>query len=97
MKLISEAVAGTLESSDAFVLIENNPGKGIEIQVESLVERRYGRHLRQMAEDCLKRLEVRDARVKIHDKGALDCTIEARLQAAVFRAAGLDAPRWEDL
>ena len=97
MELISEAVAGTLESSDAFVLIENNAGKGIDIQVESLVERRYGRHLRLMAEDCLKKLDIRDARVKIHDKGALDCTIKARLQAAVFRAAGLDTPQWEEL
>ncbi len=97
MELISEAVAGTLESSDAFVLIEKNAGKGIDIQLESLVERRYGRHVRQLAEECLNRLGVCDARVKIHDKGALDCTIKARVQAAVFRAAGLDSPQWEEL
>ncbi|PID57056.1 citrate lyase acyl carrier protein [candidate division KSB3 bacterium] len=97
MELISEAVAGTLESSDAFILIERNPGQGIEIELESLVQRRYGQHVLNITEACLHKLGVRDARVKIHDKGALDCTLEARLQTAIFRAAGIDKLRWEVL
>jgi len=37
--------------------------------------------------ETLKRLGVKKARVSIVDKGALDCTIKARVECAVMRAA----------
>ena len=40
--------------------------------------------------DALDRLDVDDARVSIVDKGALDCTIKARVECAVMRAAGYE-------
>ena len=36
--------------------------------------------------DTLKRLDVNDVKVTVVDKGALDCTIKARVECAVYRS-----------
>ncbi len=35
------------------------------------------------------RLEVDDAKVTVVDKGALDCTLKARVECAVYRSNGM--------
>ena len=85
MDIIKTAVAGTLESSDCMVTIE--PGRGLEIDLESAVIRQYGKRIMAVAEETLQRLDVQNARVSIVDKGALDCTIKARVECAAMRAA----------
>ena len=85
MDIIKTAVAGTLESSDCMVTIE--PGRGLEIDLESAGIRQYGKRIMAVAEETLQRLEVQNARVSIIDKGALDCTIKARVECAAMRAA----------
>ena len=87
MDIIRTAVAGTLESSDCMVTVEPAK-KGVELELESTVIRQYGRQIRKVTLETLKRLGVRRARVTIVDKGALDCTIKARVECAVMRAAG---------
>jgi citrate lyase subunit gamma (acyl carrier protein) len=86
MEIKKTAVAGTLESSDCMVTIEPAE-KGLELELESTVIRQYGRQIRKVANETLKRLDVKKARVSIVDKGALDCTIKARVECAVMRAA----------
>ncbi|MBQ6439672.1 MAG: citrate lyase acyl carrier protein [Mogibacterium sp.] len=86
MEIKKTAVAGTLESSDCMVTIEPAK-KGIELELESSVIRQYGRQIRKVALTTLRRLGVRNARVSIVDKGALDCTIKARVECAAMRAA----------
>ena len=86
MEIKKLAVAGTLESSDCMVTVEPAK-KGIELELESAVIRQYGRQIRKVAMETLKRLGVKKARVSIVDKGALDCTIKARVECAVMRAA----------
>ena len=61
--------------------------KGLQLELESAVIRQYGRQIRKVALETLKRLGVRKGRVSIVDKGALDCTIKARVECAVMRAA----------
>ena len=85
MDIIKTAVAGTLESSDCMVTIE--PGRGLEIDLESAVIRQYGKRIMAVAEETLQRLDIQNARVSIVDKGALDCTIKARVECAAMRAA----------
>jgi len=97
MELLIEGIAGSLESSDALVKIRKNPETGIQIHLQSVVEKRYGKQIRQVIADTLGRLGVQNAWVDVNDKGALDCTIRARLQTAVFRAAKTDAYPWEEL
>lgn len=87
MEVKGTAMAGTLESSDAQVTIE--PGvNGIELSIESSVINQYGKKIRATVLETLERLEVKAAKVTVVDKGALDCTLKARVEGAVFRASG---------
>lgn len=86
MELVRSAIAGTLESSDVHVTIE--PGSGeISLSIDSTVINQYGRHIKAVALETLARLGVASAKVTLVDKGALDCTIRARLECAAYRAA----------
>ena len=87
MEITRPAVAGTLESSDCQVMIEEGDGK-VEFSLESSVINQYGNQIRKVALETLENLGVNNAKVKIVHKGALDCTIRARVEGAVFRAAG---------
>lgn len=90
MEILKPAIAGTLESSDAQVSVE--PGEnGIELYLESSVMNQYGRQIKATVLETLERLEVKNARVTVMDKGALDCTIKARVECAVFRSCGASA------
>lgn len=89
MLIQKNAMAGTLESSDAQVTVE--PGQGLELSIESSVLNQYGRQIRAAVLETLDRLEVKDARVTVVDKGALDCTLRARVECAVFRSCGQSA------
>lgn len=85
MEIKKAAMAGTLESSDAQVTVE--PGtNGIELSIESSVIHQFGKQIKATVEETLKRLDVTNAKVTVVDKGALDCTLKARTECAVFRA-----------
>ena len=86
MEILKPAMAGTLESSDAQVMVE--PG---ELSLESSVMNQYGRQIKATVLETLDRLGVQNARVAVVDKGALDCTIKARVECAVFRSCGESA------
>jgi len=85
MELRKPAVAGTLESSDCMVSVEPNE-KGIEFSLESAVINQFGSQIRKVALETMESLGVENARLKIVDKGALDCTIRARIEGAVYRS-----------
>lgn len=86
MKLMKAAMAGTLESSDAQVSIAPAE-QGIELDISSSVMGQYGAQIRQTILETLERLDVAAAHVTVVDKGALDCTLKARVECAVFRAS----------
>ena len=94
MEIKKPAVAGTLESSDCMVTVE--PGQGqIELDLDSVVIRQYGRQIRKVINETLARLNVSDAKITVVDKGALDCTIKARVECAVYRSNDIrDALPW---
>ena len=92
MKL-KNAVAGTLESGD--IMIQIGPGNGsVQIDLDSSVKERFGRQIENVIVQTLASLGIDDAQVKATDKGALDCTIRARVTAAAVRATGKDV--WKD-
>ena len=88
MEIKKPAMAGTLESSDCMVTVEPGQGK-VDLELSSVVIRQFGPQIRKVIFETLERLEVTDARVTVVDKGALDCTIKARVEAAVYRSAGV--------
>lgn len=87
MKIEKTAVAGTLESSDAQVTVEPNE-QGVSLELTSSVMNQYGRQIQKTVLETLGNLGVTDARVTVVDHGALDCTIKARVECAVFRSCG---------
>jgi citrate lyase subunit gamma (acyl carrier protein) len=89
MEIKKVSMAGTLESSDIQVRIEPNETEGIEIELKSSVEKQFGKQIRKVIKETLEKLEVKSAKVMATDKGALDCTIKARVQCAAFRAADI--------
>ena len=87
MEILKPAMAGTLESSDAQVTVE--PGTdGIQLTLSSSVTNQYGRQIKATVLETLERLGVENAQVTVVDKGALDCTLKARVECAVFRSCG---------
>ena len=95
MEIKKPAVAGTLESSDCMVTVEPGSG-GIQFELESSVIHQYGAAIRKVTMETLERLGVTDACVRMVDKGALDCTIKARVECACYRACdeGGEALPW---
>ena len=86
MDIIKKASAGTLESSDVYVEIE--PGQGIQLELESVVEQQFGDSIRALVREVLAEYGVENARLHIADRGALDCVIRARVETAVARGKG---------
>lgn len=84
-RIVKEASAGTVESSDVLVHIAPNAG-GIEIDVESVVLFQFGEAIRAAVLETLQEQGVESARVRVMDRGALDCVIRARVETAVMRA-----------
>ena len=84
--IICRATAGTLESSDVFVTLE--PHDGLQIDIDSVVKNQYGEAILHTVEDVLSELNVRNAKLSVVDRGALDCVIRARVETAVLRGKG---------
>ncbi|MDE7245897.1 MAG: citrate lyase acyl carrier protein [Oscillospiraceae bacterium] len=95
MKLKHTAMAGTLESSDIMVTIEPKDTGGIALDLTSSVMQQFGRQIEAVIRDTLSGLGVENAAVIAVDKGALDCTVRARVSAAALRAAGQEEFNWE--
>lgn len=89
MEILKAAAAGTLESSDCMVTVE--PGEGISLNLTSSVMNQYGRQIKATILETLERLDVKNANVTVVDKGALDCTLKARVECAVFRSSDASA------
>ena len=84
-----EAQAGTLESADILITVTlTEPGAGLQIDLVSPTMKQYGAMIRQVIEKVLTANGIADAMVHANDKGALDYTIEARMQTAIDRAVG---------
>ena len=94
MKIIQPAFAGTLESSDLQVRIAPNPEGVIDIALDSSVQKQFGTAIESLVREVLCNMGVESALLEIEDKGALDCVIKARVQAAVMRAAENKQIEW---
>jgi len=86
MNITQVAKAGTLESNDILVMVMPPQKPGVELELESIVMKQFGDQIRDKILNTLKALDVTDVYIKAQDKGALDYTIEARIETAVRRA-----------
>jgi len=79
--------AGSLESCDILVtIIPRERGSGVEIRLQSIVEKQFGAQIRCAIQAVLLKHCVTDVIVDANDRGALNYTIEARAQTALERA-----------
>jgi len=86
--------AGTLESSDVMITVSpSEAGSGIHIELTSIVAAQYGKAIRTTLINCVTEQGITDVYIKAVDRGALDCTIRARVLAALGRA--LTVPKEE--
>jgi citrate lyase subunit gamma (acyl carrier protein) len=93
MEILKSSVAGTMESSDIMITLEPGSG-GIEIELKSTVDKQFGRQICSVITNTLSELQVKSVKVIAVDKGALDCTIQARVKTAVHRAAEESPREW---
>src|SRR6201982_1120496 len=68
------------------VAIDPRDSGGIELGLESRVAPYYGEAILTQARQVLETLGVKNAKVSIHDEGALPYVIAARLETAARRA-----------
>ena len=98
MKIKHLAIAGSLESSDIMITIDENPNNKIEIDIISPVKSQFGDQIRDVILSTIKQTGLESATVKAIDQGALDYTIIARTTTAIFRACECDDKSpWEVL
>lgn len=84
MEIRRRAFAGTLESSDAYVEIE--PGCGtIDVEIQSVVAGQFGAQIERTIREVLSECSVESARVRVVDRGALECVLRARVETAILR------------
>ncbi|KRM23999.1 citrate lyase acyl carrier protein [Lactobacillus curvatus] len=97
MEIKHTAIAGTLESSDIQIMLSKIEGP-TEIELESAVEKQFGTQIRTLMRTILEQYGITNVKLKAVDKGALDCTIKARLITAIQRAIDKqNDPDWEVL
>ena len=83
-----------MESGDIMIQIAPACRQGLDIQLQSSVAYQFGDQIKKVIRETLESLGVDSAEVHATDKGALDCTIRARVTAAAVRATGKDV--WND-
>ncbi len=91
---LTSSQAGTLESGDILIQLSPATDKGLTVNLNSTVGARFSRRIREVIQTTLTEFGITDAIVDATDKGALDCTIRARVTAAAVRATGKDV--WAD-
>ena len=95
MKLITTGNAGTMESNDIMITVEPSDAGGVQVELTSSVYQQFGKQIIAVIRETAADYGVENALITAVDKGALDCTVRARVTAAIFRSAQSDAYEWE--
>ncbi|WP_313373591.1 citrate lyase acyl carrier protein [Chishuiella sp.] len=94
MKIVKEAVAGTLESSDLMIRVSSS--EKLNVIINSTVEAQFGDDILRTVKEILTKLNIDKVEISIDDKGALDCVLRARLLTALMRSTN-DNTLWEKI
>ena len=84
MIIKEKALAGTMESSDCLVYVE--PAAELKVEVASVVMVQFGTAIEKAVLATLSTLNVKNGYIKVQDRGALDCVIQAIVETAVRRS-----------
>jgi citrate lyase subunit gamma (acyl carrier protein) len=86
---LKTAQAGTLESGDIMLIVAPASAAGITIELESIVFPQYGQAIMEVLQKTVAQHELTGIYIKAIDRGALDCTIKARVLTALARAGAV--------
>ena len=88
MKLNKTGEAGAAESGDILVTVAPSEESGIQIELsgKAVILKQFGRQIRELIRKTAEENGLENARISAKDNGALDCTIKARVRAAIQRA-----------
>ena len=82
-----ETQAGLDDRGDVVVYLSpDEKGTGVQLDIESRVMSMFGDQIRASVLDVIENYELTDLKVRVHDRGALDYVIRARLITAIERA-----------
>ena len=83
-----KGTAGREKPQDCIVTVDLERKSGIEIQLNSKMEKMSGDAIQKAIREALSEMNVKAANVKVDDFGSLDFVIKARTKTAVKRARG---------
>ena len=95
MKLITTGNAGTMESNDIMITVEPSDAGGVQVELTSSVYQQFGKQIIAVIRETAADYGVENAVITAVDKGALDCTVRARVATALTRAAECHDYTWE--
>ena len=95
MKLITTGSAGTMESNDIMITVEPTDEGGVQVELTSNVYQQFGKQIIAVIRETAAGYGVENALITAVDKGALDCTVRARVATALTRAAEWHDYTWE--
>ena len=95
MKLITIGNAGTMESNDLMITVEPSDAGGVQVELTSSVYQQFGKQIIAVIRETAADYGVENALITAVDKGALDCTVRARVATALTRAAEWHDYTWE--
>ena len=79
--------AGTLESCDALVMVLlDADSQGVTVALDGPSVSAFEEEMRNAVAETLSALKIIDASVTVSERGALDCTLRARVETAARRA-----------
>ncbi len=82
-KIVTSGNKGKRVRSDCFITLELTESDGIDIQLESKVKVLFGDAINELLSKVLDFFEIKNAKLKIEDAGALPFVIAARAEAAI--------------
>ncbi|MBS3990642.1 MAG: citrate lyase acyl carrier protein [Erysipelothrix sp.] len=85
MIITKTSQAGTLESNDIVVKLMPNPEGTIQINLQSVVFKQFGKQIKALALQTLENHGITSCICDLDDKGALDYVIQARIESAIQR------------
>lgn len=80
------ASAGSMDSCDISIRIESGVQEENQVYLSSVVAVQFGEHIQTLIHEMLDQHHIKGVVVNAVDKGALDCTIRARLACAITRS-----------
>jgi citrate lyase subunit beta/citryl-CoA lyase len=89
-KIATAGNIGKKIRSDCFVTLELTNNGGIQLEIISKVNVLYGESIKKECEDILHFFGIKNANLKIEDKGAIALVIAARLEAAIKKLINTD-------